>query len=78
MRNANLPEEWPGDHTPCPHCGRVNTIRLVSVYHCNACAKPFSEYEVELRKRLDAREIEIRRLKAIIKDLEKGIRKCVA
>ena len=53
------PEEWPGDHMPCPRCGSTNTIRLVSAHHCNGCEKPFTPYEVKLKARIVALEAEI-------------------
>ena len=52
----------PGDHIPCPRCASTNTIRLVSVHHCNGCRQSFTAFEVELTKRIRVLERELKRL----------------
>jgi hypothetical protein len=61
------PDEWRGDHLPCPRCGSTNTIRLVTVHHCNGCEKSFTPYEVILRARIMELEKQIVELKRRVK-----------
>jgi len=64
-------DEPPGDHLPCPRCRSRNTIRLVSIHHCNTCSQPFTPFEVELTARIHKLEKIIERLNENVR-LKKG------
>ena len=70
------PERWPGDNLPCPRCGSTNTIRLVSISHCNKCQQPFTPYEVELKARIVALEAEVERLRGLVGEQKRRTKKC--
>lgn len=60
-------ERMAGDNIECPRCGSHNTIRLISLHHCNVCKQSFTAYEVELKARVQFLERKVRQLERKIK-----------